>query len=96
MKRTRLRKVSKKKASEQAIYRKLKNDALAPGPLCEFPSLNGYDSGCVNRATQIHHAKGRQGELLNDQRYWWMLCMEHHRYVHDHPNQARKMGLILY
>ncbi len=98
MRKTPLRKVSKKKATEQAIYRQLKNEALSSQPLCEFPTLysNGYEPGCVNRATQVHHAKGQQGALLNDKRYWWLLCMEHHRWVEDHKNEARKMGLILY
>ncbi len=94
-KRTPLRKVSKKKAQEQAIYRRLKFAALFPGPLCEFPTPD-FEFGCPNTATQVHHAKGQRGALLINKRYWWLLCMEHHRWVEDHKREARKMKLILY
>ena len=36
----------------------------------------------------IHHAKGRKGELLTDERYFRMLCRKHHDWVHRNNKEA--------
>ncbi len=87
MKRTAMRRVSKKRSLELRQYEKLKTEAL-PWAYCEWPN------GCHKPADQVHHIRGRAGKLLNDKRYWSLLCMDHHRAVHDHPADARKLGLL--
>ncbi len=89
VKKTPLRKMSKAKAVEHRKYLKLKSEALQDNARCEFPD-------CYEQASQVHHAKGRHGPLLNDKRYWWLLCFEHHSWVHTYPNKARQIeGLLL-
>lgn len=94
MKRTPLRKVSKKYAKELATYRSLKKFILGKRMYCEMPSRTGCPS-CLNRATQIHHKFGR-GKNLNSVIYWLAVCDSCHKYIEEHKNEARKMGLILY
>ncbi len=92
MKRTPLRRVSKKRAKELVIYRSLKKYILSQRPYCEMISQSGIPS-CLNYATQIHHSHGR-GKLLNEVKFWWALCTECHAWIHDHAREARAKGLL--
>ncbi len=81
--------MSKAKAKEYRKYFTLKAEAFSNNARCEFPD-------CTEQATQVHHAKGRHGPLLCDKKYWWLLCFEHHYWVHTYPNKARQIeGLLL-
>lgn len=51
-------------------------------------------NGCMSSATQVHHSRGRRGNLLLDKRFWIPLCAQCHRFVHDHPEEARELGLL--
>lgn len=42
--------------------------------------------------TDIHHMKGRIGDLLLNINYWVALSREGHRYVEDHPKWALENG----
>jgi hypothetical protein len=88
MKRTRLRRVSKKREHELKIYYSLRSYMLKKRPYCEMPSRTGAPS-CLNAATDIHHIKGRAGSLLCNVKYWLPVCPECHRYIHDHANEMR-------
>ncbi len=78
------------KAKEREVRKYILEKARwLPTKMCEWPG-----TGCVREATEIHHARGRVGKMLNDKRYWWALCREHHRYLHDHGKQSRKLGLL--
>lgn len=46
------------------------------------------------RATEIHHARGRAGRLLLDERFWVPVSRAGHRWIHDHPEAARRAGLL--
>ncbi len=91
MKRTAIRKMSKAKEKEYRKYLLARAQALL-GKGCEYPG----SLPCTNRADDIHHACGRSGAMLNDQRHWWFLCRTHHIWVEDHKKEARKLGLIVY
>jgi len=85
--------MSKAKAVEHRKY-------VASGPsfferheFCEVPQ-EVHD--CTIRATQRHHMKGRQGKLLNDEKWILAACMNGHTWIEDHKKEARRMGLILY
>lgn len=48
--------------------------------------------GCNRAATQCHHAKGREGDLLLDKEFWTPTCDEHHRYYTEHSAEAIRDG----
>ena len=87
MKRSPLRKVSKKMEKRLREYRKLKKDVLSHYTFCEMPD-------CHKRGFQVHHTRGRSGENLCNTATWMIVCREHHAWIHDHPNQARKLGYL--
>ena len=49
----------------------------------------------VNRATQIHHRKGRLGALLVDERFWLAVCYPCHGILEANPAWAREQGYSL-
>ena len=83
----RIKSVSDKKLVELKEYRK-KRDAFMKGKLCEFPE-------CKDKATDLHHAKGRTGSLLTDERYFKALCRTHHMYIEQKPELAKELGLSM-
>lgn len=88
MKRTRLRRVSKKRAMELRAYAIMRPIFLAANPFCEF------DPMCLKRAVDIHHIRGRAGNLITDERYLMAICREHHAWIHSHAKKAREMGML--
>jgi len=64
---------------------------LARNRFCEVPR-EIHD--CTFYSSQVHHIKGRKGPLLNDTRFWMAACQNGHTWIHDHPNEARKKGLL--
>lgn len=45
--------------------------------------------------TDIHHKKGRIGDLLLDERYWVALSREGHKFVEENPEWAKENGYSL-
>ena len=45
--------------------------------------------------TDIHHKKGRVGELFLDTKYWIALSREGHQFVEDNPEWAKQNGYSL-
>ena len=89
LRRSRINPVSKKRAVQLAKYRKLREAMLADWRGCEF-----YPVTCTKQATDLHHVRGRRGDLLLDKNNIVLLCREHHRTVHDNANWARWVGLL--
>ncbi len=92
MKKTPLRRMSKAKSKDMAKYRKLKSELFSEFRFCEFPDR--YFPTCGSEATEVHHQNGRVGPMLTDRKYLWLLCREHHRWLHDNAKAARAMGLL--
>jgi hypothetical protein len=88
MKRTRLRKVSKARARELKAYATMRQMFLRKNPFCEF------DAMCLRHSVDIHHIRGRRGNLLTDERYLMAICREHHDWIHSNSRKAREMGLL--
>lgn len=82
-----IRKRSKAMAKKMREY----NKEVAQFLVGKFCYLNRLDP---HVATQVHHCNGRTGSLLMDKRFWVPVCAEHHRWIHDHPEQARERGLL--
>lgn len=83
---TKIAKTSKKLKQNLELYRIVKNKFLKDNPIGQFPN-------CTSREVTLHHAKGRIGKLLYDPTYFRSLCVEHHRWVEEHPVEAKEMGL---
>ena len=74
----RLRPVSKKRAKQNKAYSEFRKDHLSKNPFCEI---------CGERATQIHHKRGRFQERLNDTEFFMAVCMACHNWIHRNPDR---------
>lgn len=83
-KRTPIKKASDKRADQLALYSILRKKWLK-GKLCGV-------KGCGCMADDIHHKKGRDGDLLIDTRFFLAVCRPHHRYITDHPAESIAEG----
>lgn len=88
MKRSEMRRKSSKTAARDRQYLAAIGEWLEDRS-CEGTALPGPCRGGL----QVHHAKGRVGSLMLDQRYWRALCGAHHQFVTEHPPEARAAGL---
>lgn len=87
--RKRVRPMSKALTSQRAKYRVSVAawKAKAENRFCKFP-------GCTRKTEDCHHTRGRRGELLLDERFWFPVCRRHHDWIRDNPTEARKIGLL--
>lgn len=79
-------KFSTKKLNELKEYRKLRDKYFKENPICQFP-------GCHSTEISLHHARGRIGANLTDISTFRSLCLTHHRFVEENPEEAIKLGL---
>lgn len=103
MKKTALRKVSKKQIRRLGDYKKTMQEYLAAHDFCERCGLD-FRHG---HAKSLHHKRGR-GKYLADPRYYSALCISRHNHFtneyiegcHDwveaHKKEARNEGWVLY
>lgn len=87
---------SKKMAARMKEYLKVKEAMLNPLTLC-VPCRKLWGTKLkwsVHWATELHHARGRVGSLLTDTRFIIPVCAAGHRAIHEHPEAARKAGLL--
>lgn len=89
IRRTPLRRVSKKHAKELRIYAKLRLDFLESHPMCEV----GRKDICNRFSCDVHHVHGR-GKHLNDKGTWLAVCRPCHDFIHRNPGQARQLGFL--
>jgi hypothetical protein len=71
--------------SREKVYLKIRKEFIK-GKTCEFPD-------CKKLATDVHHSRGRRGDMLTDTRYFKALCRGHHLRVEAKPNEAKQLGL---
>lgn len=83
-----LRKVSVKRVTENKEYTKVREAYLKVFPVCEV-----YN--CNNKSDQIHHKKGRIGELLTDINFFMAVCDTCHKYIETRPLWAKLNGYSL-
>jgi len=81
-----IKKVSEKRANQNAEYLKLRRGYLALYPMCEVED-------CQNRSQDLHHQKGREGDLLLDTNYYMAVCRDHHIYYTEHSKEAIEKGI---
>ena len=75
------------RAKDEATYRKEASQWLRHYHFCEW-------EGCTKKPTEVHHRNGRRGRLLLWKNGWFALCQNHHQHVHNHPDEARRRGLL--
>lgn len=82
----RIKPVSDKQAERLKEYRIIRDKFIQDNPTCMYPE-------CSKQATDLHHAKGRVGNLLTDIKWFKSLCREHHIFIEENPTLAKEMGL---
>lgn len=80
---------SDKRAKQEALYLIINRQYLKDHPKCEA-NIKGVCSG--NPSNQVHHKKGRIGELLLDTKYFLAVEDSCHRYIETHPEFAYENG----
>ena len=76
-----------KRAKQEREYKKLAIVHLNDNPVCEA----GLDC-CSYNSEQIHHKKGRIGNLLTDVRYFLAVCFACPHWIELNPKEAFKRG----
>jgi len=87
MRKSPLKKRSKKRTKQEAEYSKRRLLYLEDNPFCKARLPK-----CSLKATDIHHKKGRIGEDLNDVHFWIGLCRSCHTWIETHPFEAAELG----
>ncbi len=87
-------KAKKKKIRSLSIKRENQNkDYLLLRKL--FLKDKRCQCGCSREAVDVHHQKGRIGDLLCNVKFWLAVCREHHKEIEENPVWAKKMGYSL-
>lgn len=85
---TPIRKVSAERSKENQVYARLRKEYLEAYPCCEVPE-------CHRKASEIHHQKGRAGDLLTNTDYFMAVCHDHHHMITVDSAWAIKMGFSI-
>lgn len=83
-------KQSDKEKKRQKLYKAVRTFYLISHPNCE-----AQIEGCTLQATEIHHQKGRIGDLLTNMNFFIALCHSCHEFCEHNPKQAKELGLSL-
>ncbi len=78
-------KVSAKKKQGLSEYKKVRLDYLQNHPVCQV-------EGCRRFASDIHHVRGRVGDLLCDVAHFLAVCRTCHQRIELQPNWSKEMG----
>lgn len=83
----RIKQTSNKRTRENKIYAINGPKYLEKNPYCEC--------GCGKPSQQIHHKKGRTGDLFLNEKYWMAVYSECHTDIENNPEWAIEMGYSL-
>jgi len=86
LKRSNIRRVSKKRAKEMVEYNKLRLVYMGEHLVCEK---------CNQAPSQDLHHKHKRGIYYLTVEYFSALCRPCHTHIHDYPNQAREEGWLI-
>lgn len=79
---------SLKRQKQGKEYSALRGEFLMLHPHCQAAL-----TGCLRHASEIHHKKGRIGELYLDTTAWLSCCHSCHVWIELHPREAKELGL---
>lgn len=77
---------SKKRIAQEKIYNQLRKAFLNKNNICPITG---------EKTTDIHHMKGRIGDLLTDTKYWLAVSREAHIMIEQNPEWAKEHGYSL-
>ncbi len=86
MKRTPLRKVSKRRMEERKIYLKMRTEFLGENPVCQICE--------TRRAQDVHHVFGRHNGNMLKAETFMAVCRLCHDKVHREPKWAEANGYL--
>ena len=80
------------RVSQEGVYRNRVREwlSLPENRWCRVYLLLGRQV----RATECHHYQGRRGMLLLYEPFWIAVSREGHRWIDEHRQQARALGLL--
>lgn len=81
-----IKKVSDKRKTQEATYKLISKAFKLENPFCNV---------CGNLASDIHHKNGREGDRLNDTRFFMSICRDCHTWLHEHPKVSRENGWLM-
>ena len=91
MKRTPIKRRSKKESERLRRYDRARQIVMESAQgMCEAGTNN-----CVGPAGQVHHRKGRDGELVDNLDYLLAVCYACHDYIHSHPHESYERGWMV-
>ena len=93
LKRSPLRRVSKKRAKENRLYNVLRTEYLQLHTNCKVCENQGHVP--VRKATEIHHMNKRFGSRLNDMTMWLPVCHACHMAIEADKKNAREVGYLM-
>lgn len=82
---------SQKRSKEEKLYSGKRIIFLQENPMCQA-HLPGI---CTKHATQIHHKKGRIGELLLNILFWLGVCHACHEWIENNREEAMEKGFSI-
>lgn len=83
-----IKRVSDKRKTALTQYKEDRIVYLKAHPNCEANL-----TGCRKKATEIHHAQGRENDKLNDMAFWVAICRPCHVWITEHSAEAIELGL---
>lgn len=60
----------------------------------ELRNGHRYGHPISDKLNEVHHTHGRRGRLLNYQPWWMAVSKQGHRWIHQHPIEARALGFL--
>jgi hypothetical protein len=81
-------KISDKQAKRMRAYNAIATQFKRYHPICQ---ARVKCSGALT--TEVHHMRGRLGDLLFDSAHFLAVCSECHRFITDNSEQAFALGL---
>ena len=82
---------SPKRSAQDKEYSSLRASFLLSSSLCTA-RIPGH---CTINATDVHHKKGRAGDLLLDTTYWMPVCRACHTWIDANSQAAEDLGFTI-
>jgi hypothetical protein len=79
---------SHKRAKQEKEYSTKRKTFMLDNPLCQA-NIIGL---CTTHSTDVHHIKGRSGELLLEVNEWMSVCRACHTWIELHAIEATELG----
>lgn len=93
MARSALRKVSAKGRAKNLIYRERRKEFLSRPENQVCPVMLAI-FGEKHQTTDVHHLRGRIGNLLLAEEHWLAVSRQGHDWIHAHPATAYLNGWL--